>query len=84
MKTKQKLVDSIYLNSEGGKVILFQLIKYLIQNNSISNFFFLIDKRISRKDIELDNSNYQFLYPLRLKIRLLYTINVKTFIMVLD
>ena len=63
MKTKQKLVDSIYLNSEGGKVILFQLIKYLIQNNSISNFFFLIDKRISRKDIELGSSYYQFLAP---------------------
>ena len=63
MNHKKILVDSIYLNSEGGKSILTQFIHYLIENNVHENYYFLIDKRAKKKDIVLDKINLEFIEP---------------------
>ena len=63
MKTKKNIIDSIYLNSEGGKAILFQIIEYIINNKMIEDYVFLIDNRISNKEIKLDISNFLLMQP---------------------
>ena len=77
MNHKKILVDSIYLNSEGGKSILTQFIHYLIENNVHENYYFLIDKRAKKKDIVLDKINLEFIEPSENKRKIFY-LNNKT------
>ena len=56
------LIDLVYLNSEGGKLIFFELLGTLKAQNIIDNFYFLIDKRLSDDNkIIIPKGNYQFL-----------------------
>ena len=45
-ENKKILIDSVYINSGGGKLILLELIKYLIKLNIIDQFYFLFDNRL--------------------------------------
>ena len=79
MNHKKILVDSIYLNSEGGKSILTQFIHYLIENNVHENYYFLIDKRAKKKDIVLDKINLEFIEPSENKRKIFYLNNKAKF-----
>ena len=56
-ENKKILIDSVYINSGGGKLILLELIKYLIKLNIIDQFYFLFDNRL------------KIPYPILLKIK---------------
>ena len=75
MKHNTILVDSIYLNSEGGKAILSQFIHYLIENKIHENYYFLIDKRASKKNTVLDKINFEFIKPSETKRKNFYLKN---------
>ena len=75
MKHDTILVDSIYLNSEGGKAILFQFIHYLIEKKINENYYFLIDKRVSKKNILLNKINCEFIKPSETKRKFFYLKN---------
>ena len=47
MKIDKIIIDTIYLNSEGGKEILFNLIEFLENNKLLNDYYFLIDKRFN-------------------------------------
>lgn len=56
------LIDSVYINSGGGKIILIEVINKLEKLNLLSNFFFLFDKRLEKnKEIPLKNLNHKFI-----------------------
>ena len=40
------LIDAVYINKSGGKVLLEYLIDYIIKNNKQKRYFFLLDERI--------------------------------------
>lgn len=61
------LIDALYINNGGGKVLL----ELLIKNLKNKNIHFLIDNRL-RKTIILDNKNVTFLYPNIFKRHLFY------------
>jgi len=75
MKHDTILVDSIYLNSEGGKAILFQFIHYLIENKINENYYFLIDERVSKKNILLNKIKFEFIKPSETKRKFFYLKN---------
>ncbi len=60
MKIDKIIIDTIYLNSEGGKEILFNLIEFLENNKLLNDYYFLIDKRFNNYRY-LDIINYEFL-----------------------
>lgn len=43
---KRILIDSVYINSGGGKTILFLIIDYILKANLQHKFFFLLDNRL--------------------------------------
>lgn len=56
------LIDSVYINSGGGKTILIEIINNLDRLNFLSNFFFLFDKRLEKnKEIPFKNLNHKFI-----------------------
>ena len=61
-KIDKVLIDSVYINSGGGKIILIEVINKLEKLNLLSNFFFLFDKRLEKnKEIPLKNLNHKFI-----------------------
>jgi len=55
------LIDSVYINSGGGKIILFEIINKLEKLKLLSNFFFLFDKRLEKNgEIPFKNLNHKF------------------------
>jgi glycosyltransferase involved in cell wall biosynthesis len=45
------LIDSVYINKGGGKILLICLLDYIIKNNLYFDFYFLFDDRLETKDI---------------------------------
>ena len=52
------LIDSVYINSGGGKIILIEIINKLEKLKLLSNFFFLFDKRLE-KNGEIPFKNFK-------------------------
>ena len=53
------LIDAIYINTSGGKVLLEYFIETLIKNQIEKKYYFLIDSRIGISLVDkLDKSNY--------------------------
>lgn len=50
------LIDSVYINIGGGKVLLEELINYLIENTNINDFHFLFDSRLNLSKEILNNN----------------------------
>ena len=74
------LIDLVYLNSEGGKLIFFELLETLKAQNIIDNFYFLIDKRLSDdKKIIIPKGNYQFIKAKEVLRKNFYKKNHKKF-----
>ena len=58
------LIDAIYINQSGGKVLLEYFIKTLILEQQISRFFFLFDKRLDSNIVtEISELQKVFLEP---------------------
>ena len=71
MKANKIIIDSIYLNSEGGKEILSHLIEYLQKRNLLNNYYFLIDKRFNKNKL-LDIIKYEYLNSTEIARRKFY------------
>lgn len=63
MKEIEKvLIDSVYINSGGGKIILIEIINKLEKLNLIDNFYFLFDKRLeNNEEIIFKGLNHKFI-----------------------
>lgn len=55
------LIDSVYINKSGGKILLEYLINYIIKNNIHDRYFFLLDERI-RSDINFIHPPINFCF----------------------
>ncbi len=56
------LIDSVYINTGGGKIILIELIDKLEKLNLLDNFYFLFDKRLeNNKEIIFKRLNHKFI-----------------------
>jgi glycosyltransferase involved in cell wall biosynthesis len=53
MNKKKTLIDSVYINTGGGKKILIQLIKYFIALDSLDEYYFLLDARFDINEISI-------------------------------
>ena len=54
MKKRYILIDSVYINSGGGKEILNHIIKYILDRHDINKYFFLLDERLELKNKQID------------------------------
>ena len=54
MKKRYILIDSVYINSGGGKEILNHIIKYILDKHDINKYFFLLDERLELKNKQID------------------------------
>ncbi len=50
MNKKKILIDSVYINSGGGKLILDEIIKFILKKKFIDKFFFLFDNRLNKEN----------------------------------
>lgn len=74
------LIDSIYINSGGGKIILIEIINKLEKLKLLSNFFFLFDKRLEKnKEIPFKNLNHKFVLAKEQLRNKFYKEEVETF-----
>jgi glycosyltransferase involved in cell wall biosynthesis len=73
------LVDCTYLNSDGGKTILHQIINHIIEKKISDRFFFLIDFRIPSKEIKLNKNYVKYIKPSEFKRRSFYLNNNQKF-----
>ena len=74
------LIDSVYINSGGGKIILIEIINKLEKLKLLSNFFFLFDKRLEKnKEIHFKNLNHKFLLAKEQLRNKFYKEEVETF-----
>lgn len=71
------LVDALYINDGGGKILLDYLIVHL--NKSKLDVFFLLDARITRKHPEIAACNVQYLKGSFIKRQLFYRKNKQRF-----
>jgi glycosyltransferase involved in cell wall biosynthesis len=57
------LIDALYINTGGAKVILESIIQELKKNQVLANFFFLLDERLESNSLSvLESSNFQVLH----------------------
>ena len=79
-KIDKVLIDSVYINSGGGKIILIEVINKLEKLNLLSNFFFLFDKRLEKnKEIPLKTLNHKFILAKEKLRNKFYKEEMKTF-----
>jgi glycosyltransferase involved in cell wall biosynthesis len=74
------LIDAVYINSSGGKVLLEYFLKEQIRNYSFKNVFYLFDKRLLiDSNIILNNTNYKILNNSEKDRKLFYKKNISNF-----
>ena len=67
------LVDAVYINQSGGKVLLVYLISSIKKLGNINNYFFLLDDRLESNVLDsLDPTNYTKVSPSETNRRLFY------------
>lgn len=70
------LVDTVYINQGGGKILLKCFINYILENKLSADYFFLFDNRLKIKDIEsLEKLSYTFIKPYEKSRKIFYTTN---------
>ena len=67
------LLDALYVNNGGGKVLLDYLIKKIVTKKL--DFYFLLDNRIKEKYV-LPNKNFIYLKPTFFNRHLFYALNL--------
>lgn len=81
---KMVLIDSVYINKSGGKILLEYLIKYILDKKEEYNFYFLLDKRNDISNIiNIQLLNYEYLPPSERLRRKFYNNNIDLFSSVL-
>ena len=79
-KIDKVLIDSVYINSGGGKIILIEIINKLEKINLLHNFFFLFDKRLEKiQEIPFKNLNHKFILAKEQLRNKFYKEEIKTF-----
>lgn len=74
------LIDSIYINQSGGKVLLEYLIRTIFEKKIENRYFFLLDSRNNiSKSINLDSLNITVLRPSERSRREFYKNNIDSF-----
>jgi glycosyltransferase involved in cell wall biosynthesis len=78
------LIDSVYINRSGGKILLEYLIKYILDKKDEYDFYFLLDKRIDISNIiNIELLNFEYLPPSEKSRREFYNNNIDLFSSVL-
>jgi glycosyltransferase involved in cell wall biosynthesis len=74
------LIDSIYINKSGGKILLEYLFNYIIKNNINDRYYFLFDERI-KGDISYVTTSikFSFLKPSESQRKRFYNENMYLF-----
>jgi glycosyltransferase involved in cell wall biosynthesis len=58
------LIDALYVNNGGGKILLEYLIEFVVKTKNLNDFFFVFDIRLNTEKIKkLKTSQYTFLKP---------------------
>ncbi len=71
------LIDAVYINSSGGKVLLEYFLKEQIKHFNYKNVFYLFDKRlIIDSNISINTSNYKILNNSEKERKLFYKQNI--------
>ena len=77
--SKKILIDTLYINSGGGRSILFEIINYLRLNNKLMDFYFLFDNRLLIETSSLDEINHEFLSPSLINRKNFYKQNIRKY-----
>lgn len=78
------LIDSVYINKSGGKILLEYLMKYILDKEEGGKFYFLLDKRIDiSKIINIELLNFEYLSPSENSRRKFYINNIDIYSSVL-
>ena len=77
--SKKILIDTLYINSGGGRSILFEIINYLRLNNKLMDFYFLFDNRLLIETSTLDEINHEFLSPSLINRKNFYKQNIRKY-----
>jgi glycosyltransferase involved in cell wall biosynthesis len=72
------LIDALYVNNGGGKILLDYLISELLKNNT-DNIYFLFDNRIKDEYMHLPLRNKIFIKPSLINRHIFYLKNKNTF-----
>ena len=54
MIKKHILIDSVYINTGGGKEIINHIIEYIVDKDDVNKYFFLLDQRLEIKNKQID------------------------------
>jgi glycosyltransferase involved in cell wall biosynthesis len=74
------IIDSIYINRSGGKVLLEYLIRHILENKQQDKFYFLFDKRIViSENLEKNLIRYKYLTPTEKSRKEFYCRNIELF-----
>lgn len=73
------LVDTIYINSGGGKILLDYLLKEILNTQKNTNFFLLLDKRNKVDETILSKFDYKILAPGIIERHFFYKKNIYRF-----
>lgn len=70
------LIDAVYINKSGGKILLEYFIEYVIENKNADRYYFIFDVRL-KSDLfnSLSQSNYEFIKPSEKERKLFYLKN---------
>ena len=79
MNKSSILIDSVYINTGGGKKILNYLIKQIKQNHDFDKYFFLLDNRIELNNLFLDSKNFYQVHASEKNRKFFYKKNYKKF-----
>lgn len=73
------LIDTIYINSGGGKILLDYLLKEILSEKKHTSFYLLLDKRNKIDKVILSNFNYEILSQSIFERHLFYIKNISSF-----
>lgn len=78
------LIDSVYINKSGGKVLLEYIIKSIIDKKIERDFYFLFDKRIKiSTSVDLHLLTFEYLVPSEKSRREFYKKSIDAFSLIL-
>lgn len=80
MNEQRILIDALYINSGGGKKILFLLIDYFIKLNILDKYYFLFDERLETSSLDvIKKENFIKIDSNEKERRKFYKSNIKKF-----
>ena len=77
MRSKKVLIDALYINTGGAKVILETVVKELYDRGVLNNYIFLIDKRLKSELISFIDISNLFIINASVRTRRRFYLNNK-------